>query len=475
MKWMKFIASAALVSFILIGMQHFGVLGQTDDTNQTITYGERFDQVCAENVCTMSIYDYDVNFYNETEDSWVKINESFYECDVGYCTPEYNFQATIGFDTTVTTAIKDTKYSTRVIDINGEKLDFTSYLKDNEVVFPSIIPKTLELHYLYLSDQIKETYVFNSVPVIPKGQDTFNITYENIGDPILDQDVEILCDAKGNCQKILIEYNKTNTVIPVPVSMLQDPNLAYPLYLDPSQNFNGTPDTTFSGHVEFSSATSTYTRFADPTLIRVGKNSTMGSIFFLVDRASVEFDISSLPQNIDISEVTLRLFVLDLGNNLNNRINFTNMEGRNSTYPNDNDGNQLFSADMGNGTSYNVTTLDEGSNRINLTSAGIDILNSITNGWFGIGMWSPIPESVSVNVSGMQTLGFRSRVFGSVNNRPLLNVTYSFIPGPKFNTTIIIRQIPQDIVIPLYMQEAFLVVLILLGTGFLVWNKTRGE
>lgn len=404
-----------------------------------ITYTSRTIQNCIGSVCTIEIVEYDRFFYNQTNTTWVEINESFFECGTAFCTPEYRFQAVVEDNTKVTTSIGGTRYSTRILDIRNQSMNTAFYAKDNEVIFPNIINNT-DLHYTYFPDRLKETFVFKRPPVFARGETTLNITYENIGDPILTISEEVLCDARGQCHRVPVFNNRTNIIVPIPASYFNDSLYAYPLELDPSQAFNGSPNNTFSGYIR--ETTIFYARFPDPPGMRVGRNESIGSVNFETYRSILEFNISTLPTAINITDVKLRLAFTELGNNDQNIINYTSMENNNFTYPNDDAGNRLYFIDAGNGTTYNVSqVLDTGITNINLTKAAPDILSSVSKGWWGVGIKSVGDDSgaSTINVSGVQSVEFQSRTFAAVNGRPMLNITFSFpINCPPIGTKWVI-------------------------------------
>lgn len=209
-----------------------------------------------------------------------------------------------------------------------------------------------------------------------------------------------------------------------------------PMYRDPSYAVNGTPNTTFSGYIE--QGVASYTRFADPALINVGANESIGSLQLVVDRAVLIFNVSALPRNISITDVKLRIFISTIGDNDNNNVNTSMLFGTNATYTDDTPGNTLFFNDAGNKTPYNLSKiLVTGQYNINITTAGQDINNSVfSGGLFSIGLASfgdVGGGGAPTNLSGKQTLRFQPRTAAAINSMPMLNITFTLQPACSYS------------------------------------------
>lgn len=409
-----------------------------------MTHTEDSDTNCIGTLCTATLYTYGANWFNETGRVWQRVNETWGPCPRGngFCTNNYKFQASANSTGHVSFIVGPDDYTFTLRGANNiTRFNHSIQSNGSEVSYPSLIANVLSSKYTFSLNQLKEEFVIESLPKFPQNINEFNLTVQKTGNMRGVLQGVIACDANANCMRLRYEQNATHGLIIIPMSFLRS-RINYPVSVDPSILLNGT-NVTYNVDL-YTDINLTYTRdVLFPGSLSIGRNISANQSV-LIHRVAIEFNISSIPANAVITEIMMNLTHTLLGTEGNELINFTNMEGSNITYSNDNDGNELFFNDMGNGTVYNTSNVSLGGftrlannlRKYNLTSSASDVMAARqTTDRFGYGIITHGEESVS---GAQQANLIRSTAFSSPQFRPLLNVTYTTSICPPIGTKWVI-------------------------------------
>jgi len=284
-----------------------------------------------------------------------------------------------------------------------------------------------------ITPQLHELYVFNSSPL--------DSPSENIA--VLPQPFVASSDDYQ-----LIDYSLLQTAeglilsLRVPVSFLQQ--ATYPVVVDPTVTLNHTK-ILFDGHVSFDIEALCYDRYTTGAQLLIGNRnddvSTCAGNLATTNRADIEWDITSVDRNADITDVNLTLYVETLSVS-ESTFEFYKMDANNTFYPNDDSGNSNFYTDMGDGTNYlssSVNTL--GAWNFNLTQSAqlapdLETILWAQRGWWNIG--------IKTEEIGSDKAYYVTSTEGSLLNSPVLMIQYS-LPVPSIflnelaNTSVVHR------------------------------------
>ena len=390
----------------------------------------------------------------------------------------------------------------------------TGKAKDNTFLYGEVFGKDTSMRFTYLGHLLKEEIIFKSNDFLT------NITNKGEGSIFVDYAVRktnnlewadhlrkknssqikasqlVLEDREGNSvftfpQPIIVNNNVATRLeyiltdvsslevvsVEVPVKYFED--AAYPIILDPSITLNNS-HIAFDGDVQFDplGIGTPYTRDGTSVTFRVGDriNDGFGSGCEEAScniRGEMDWDISSVPDNADLSVVNLTLNVLTVGSPVST-IFFHHMDGNSSDYTNDNTGNENFFADMGNGTNYlNQTVTATGFNEFILSASPtlISDLHSLLQS--NVPMWSiGMRSNETGDLSAIPTAFVSEDETTSVEERPLLSLTYT-LPIPSIildspeNNTFFSHIINQTLNATVLDNEANIPEVIFYGDPFL--------
>lgn len=385
-----------------------------------ISYTPQSITSCQNGVCNSIFYSYEKYFLRDG--IWKEINENFFACAEGFCTNNYHFQTIATSKGEVSTIFQNSNITFQLDSFLDYNLSFKSEIDKNIITY-HIVPGYVDLQYQYFPRKLKETLIIKQ-PLPSLTKEDINITFSKSGTLSFFLEEPTVCDAKHNCTTIPLWTTDDQLTIQVPGSFLNDPELQYPLEIDPTIYLDDS-NITWNGYVtETVLALHQRTSNPSPRPLRVGKSVPAPPLTGTnIHRAGIEFDISSIPDDSKITEVLLKIDVGSLGTGLNNNVSFNHMELNSTDYSDNEAGNTLFYKDMANGTTYNITNFTaSGEHIINVTNAATDLGTQMrTEEWFGFGIVSIKEYQAGAPVAH---LAIRSRDDSTPSKRPYLNVTY---------------------------------------------------
>ena len=446
----------AILVFFVLGISSSLSETSSDSDVSLDSKGVNWERNCAESGgCETVLYSYQKYYVNEN-DEWEQIDERFRteNCEEGYdvCVDRNLYQVHVKSDSDSTETIKYVKdgvaltfqplgISYRTIDSSqGENaIGRSAEVNENRISYHNIFGRGIDLDYTYFPSFLKQELILEDRSVLPEidgefvGNDiSFDLDYNLIvdadtdiliegevwdretdfegrrtGDPVFfrnNGDIEffmpepVAYDSNGSIIKIDYEFvnedNETRVRIKTPYEWLE--NAVYPVVIDPTVEITDISD---DGGVRKDTLSFPHNYFFYKP--KTGY-ATLGADSLYVNRWAMEWNLSSILNDANISDVTLQLFVDSAGQN--DYLNISHMEGGFDDYPNTSgecEGNCNFYNDMGNGTQYashtfsnNVT--DEFLN-LSFNSAGAnDIESALSNDIFNIGLHSHYSDTLSI-------------------------------------------------------------------------------
>ncbi len=471
---------------------------------------EYSDTSCNEVICTRNIYSY--QRYYQSNGQWQEINENFnnQNCLAGYdsCVLNNLYQVYIKNNINTANSIKFVKdgfsiefqpissgYSASLL---SSPQNSNANLNNNIALFPNSF-NNIDIKYYYLPRMFKEEIIINSNQIIPPLQLNplqedlkikFKINTNNLNiqtsqgnwnqiETIITQD-SIAFTSNNNPLFYLIkpiaydsgykytdlQYELSNTnnelflTIKVPYNFLINESTVYPVTIDPTITLTDTK-TNWNGYIYVNTLAvpNSYLRVSNPaSKILVGQYTDL-DVTNLLYRAVLEWDISKIPDNIDIIDINLSLLFTEI-NSLNDPISVFTMVGNSTTYPNqtgDCQGNCNFWIDAGNGTLLNSTPVTRVNSYtwFNLTSnttepggIGNDLEQRLRSGlnWWSVGLKGADLNSQKEDV-------FSSKDDANRTRRPLLTITYLNVANESEGDTAIQQGIQNKIPNPIVYNE----------------------
>lgn len=230
---------------------------------------------------------------------------------------------------------------------------------------------------------------------------------------------------------------------------MNHPNVTYPLIIDPTITLDNN-SILWNGYItnETNSTGSTFVRNSNPNNnIKVGNLLSLAGpngTTTIYGNGDIDWNVSSIPNNADILNVTLAIYTETSSNvSVNISINITQMIGNSFTYPNtegDCQGNCHFYIDINNGSFYN-SSIVETERAINLTlsqQAVNDLEAALSSDKFStglLGFWDVGKE-----------VWIKSRDANQENKRPILIITYykQFIVNNSQNCSTLLTNAIQE-------------------------------
>ncbi len=336
---------------------------------------------------------------------------------------------------------------------------------DNIFTYNNIFGQGINMKLTYLADQIKEEIILTdnsflgNIPLTNTTNTTITIDYIvtkspelqwKIGNVIqtplaIDEQIQTpqalqLQDTKGT-KFILpkpiaysgketqpLSYSLTQTdkqeilSIEIPLTYLQ--TTPYPIIIDPTIVLDYA-SVLFDGYVTSDISGGSYTRASSPDPVFVGQTDQGGP--FDTYRADIDWDISSVPTNAFVTQLTLDLYVKQIGNP-DTTIYVNQMSGNSTTYPDDDSGNIDFYTDMQD-TNYASIMLGgaQAYEAIDFTAdqSLLDFHNQLENKstWFSVGLSTD--ESGS---GGATPSKFTGATSGNPDEIPQLTIVYDLPP-----------------------------------------------
>ena len=251
--------------------------------------------------------------------------------------------------------------------------------------------------------------------------------------------------------------------VQVPYDWLQEVASHYPITIDPTITLDNN-SIAWDGNVNYNDGVTcpspphvcnNPSRIGNYPNLHAGTDSNFPSTGYTHYRADIDWDLSAIPDNAEIEEVNLTLYVAVLG--LKNEVLFFHhMLGNSSTYANTDAGNGVFYEDIGDGTEY-LNQLAVVSTRNNFVlSENAQFLSDFQAVLNGSNSWSIGITSNESGGDGPTQTKFASKNAEIANNRPTLTITYT----PFANETQGDAAIEQGI-------------LNILGNGTTIYNETQ--
>lgn len=399
----------------------FGGFGPQLQTQTVVSMSPSSRVICTDGLCSAEIHTTDVFFHNRTSDIWEDINESMYACDLDFCSQNYRLSMRVFSNGSVFVKAETNEVTIKLIDMLGIRTHFdNTTLTENSVTFNNVFTD-IDVRYTYMSTKMKEDIIVRSNRgLMPNGP--FNITYSISGNAINFEPV-IVCDAANNCTRFPVVYNRTNVMIQANGRYFNAPNRVYPVVIDPLIFLNGT-NNTWDGFVT-ANTLGQHNRTSSAIVINVGVDTLAGALL-ANNTGAIEWNITSLPKNANITDVRVQLRKAIINNNGgNSNITFHSMEQQNKSYIQDEAGDTLFMEDMTNGTMLGGWLNMSVSAALNYTlnQRGIqDFQNRLNlDGWWAHGIvgWG---DPAVLTKSSMQLASSEN---GAVIARPILYVLFT--------------------------------------------------
>ncbi len=335
--------------------------------------GSNFETSCNEIICTTKIYSYDKYF--DRRGTWELIDESWHNCEEGFCTNDYYFNATVDNQGLVKVKFRNGRFNQRISNFGAVNVSLsTPQVSGNLLTYQNISPN-VDLVYQYLPHKLKEEMIIKRPIQGLQGQD-LEVNFPISGDLNPSIDDPFICDSARKCSNLSYSISSEQISLLIPVDILNSRNMVYPLVIDPSINL-GTPSIVWNGMVQyyFDGDLLGYPRTSNPTSLKIGV-APFGNY-----RSDIDWDLESIPNGGTIINATLSAFFETI---TTNKINLTHMEKNSSQYTNDLSGNSKFYSDMLNGTVYSNYSAQSNTTNIfvNFTfnQQGINDLNSAFSG-----------------------------------------------------------------------------------------------
>jgi len=419
--------------------------------------GNNWEKECDGSFCKMAIYPYQKYYYNGSQMEFLNETWSNENCEgFDYCVDDNLFQAYVNVnDTKVYMFANGIKFDIRLKSI-GKLLSLKKNVEiDGSILRFRDVVNNVTLEYQYLPQGIKETAIIGDDSLIrlsSKVSNTIGFTYDlnkdfeyskkedmiNVGKDgqnFLQLHPAVLYDELyGDIGKYSMNlYTLTNTPftsIPIQKSNITNPNIVFPVYVDPFGELNGTVvNSTISEDVYvryfITDLPTRYERF-DDAVLWVGLR-LRGIDDRSLSRTGIDFLTHQIPDTANVFDINLTLSTARVGATNNTKIGVVHMDGNSTDYPDTDticDGNCNYYADMGNGTNYTITAyLVGGKHYYNLTNATDDLMSRFFNNSFSIGMYAPDAKDEFVNLLKQPRM-YHSSEAVAADNRPVLYVTY---------------------------------------------------
>lgn len=406
--------------------------------------GENWEKACQGGTCTHKIYNYAK--YYQKNGLWQPIDENFYSsgCQTGhdFCVIDNLYQAhmksyldaaapltlaygnlNVGFSP-LQLSYRNNDQQQRLTTIRHSPSQVTK----QQVLYPAAFGNGVDMRFSYLPKMFKEDIIIRqreNIPVIniststdttldlefqlslpssatalvnnqPWDKQTKITTQKKVvitqGTAKLSLPSPFAVDAKHRMTKAtyVLEARDNNVYITmqVPYSWLTHQQRVYPVLIDPTIILGDTANQ-FDGSVSDCPIClpDQYARYPSLVNVDIGQIDTGLGTIQSTDRATIDWDVSSLPSHAQIVDINLTLNFTRISST-DTTIYFHHMEGNNSYYADDNTGNQYYWDDLGNGTVYHsqsVTSL--GFVEFNLSNAAADLQSALRAGsWWSLGM-----------------------------------------------------------------------------------------
>lgn len=399
-----------ILSFILFS---FGALSFS--SAQLESKGSNWERSCEGNTCETTLYSYEKYFFQN--DAWEEIDENFYDCSDGqetrYCTKNYYFNVTADGQGLVSANIPNGNYSLRLSNISSSNsiLAFSPIIDGNTITYEEVI-EGVDLRYQYLPHKLKEEIIIKERPLALVSS-SLDISFARTGDPSsLSLERSYICDANMICEYLTSNINENSISVEISASFLNNPNIQYPLTIDPTIILNES-HIAWNGHVQLSS--SNYTRYNNPSTIALSNGASIKY------RGDIDWNVSSIADVSTIRNITVSLYTSVPSFPYN--LSIMQMEKSSSGYANVTgdcpNGNCLFYNDMSNGTEYNRTRINVKNVYQNYTlssQAVTDFQNKLSSDIFSLGLMTDYTGTVSIG----------SKDYVTTYHRPRLIVTHSY-------------------------------------------------
>ena len=344
--------------------------------------GPNYEKICDGKSCVTTIYSYQKYYEESGEIVFLEDNFDIENClGYDYCVDKNLYQFYLySSQPSVMYSVGGKSWSFSLNNaFSNSDFSYNLVIENNVATYENILPN-IDLEYVYLPHQVKETLIIKEPIPIDSLNNTLQTisflvddkySYEFINEfvEILDENTQIgviepLVVYDGNHNLInTYEYdllsNENGLFLETTLDFEDFNNVVYPLYIDPSITINKTGEydlnaikTTDSGPPPFSSCNSN-----DGTRLALGLQKTTGGTQRDSNRIDIAFDISSIPDNAAIQQVNLSLYVTQEGSVENHNMTIRDMNTDNSTF-------QICASyhfDMGNGTIFNESVQTSGA------------------------------------------------------------------------------------------------------------------
>ncbi len=405
-------------------------LAQTEEfrTESTTTNGANWEQMCTGSICQVSFYSYEKYMYDESNEEWMSVDETFSSCSVndvaGFCPPSYYYDAHVDENGTITVSYDGETVAFGLLELPFSDNEFaqSASLEDNSIIYRDIIPNYVDLKYTFLPRKIKEELIIKQ-PVSLEEFRNFDIVFSRIGSLETNRPWTI-CDANTVCMEMEASHEEGRLILHIPENFLENPTIAYPLIIDPLLELNSS-DIAWNGRIVKNDPTEgwQHTRDDNPSLLHLGIiGSFMGTPIYA--QGDIDFNISVIPDDVTILNASLDVYVLNASQNSSLFIN--HMGGNSFTYPDGPDldiddnciGNCLFYNDIADGTSYFSRSFNLSSNFLlnaTFSAQGVaDVQNALSTDIFSTGLHVPTTPTVTI----------AARDYSTPSQRPVLRITY---------------------------------------------------
>ncbi len=379
--------------------------------------GSNWETSCIESECQTIVYSYEKYWKNE-QGQWEVVDENWFECSNGgnvgnarFCTKNYYFNVQADSQGNIASIVGNSNLTTKLTGFNNAQLAFSPLVNGSVITYRDVIPNYVDIRYQYLPHKLKEEIIIKKK--IPSVQSNFNVIFSLTGLANFAIEKPYICDADGDCEYLDYFIEQGNMNLALVASYLNDPATTYPVVIDPTIFLNDT-HIAWNGHVNNNS--NNYTRYDNPSLMIIAGTSTNHY------RAAIDWNVSSILDGSEIKNATLSLY--STAPIFPYNVSLYHMEGANTAYPNVSgdcpNGNCLYYDDMGNGTEYNKTTVNQKNVYRNYTLPNAALSNlqtKLASDIFSIGI-------VGEGYAGLGTISIGARDYAVVAFRPQLIVIY---------------------------------------------------
>jgi len=406
------------------------------------------ETTCENGICTAKIYSFQKNY---PEDGVYKpIDENFdtANCEEGfeYCVDKNIYQ----FNAEDTLGNFRTSFGDTIVSMNLESLSSSDHnlgsatIDENTIQYP--LADGMYLKYTYLPSKIKEELILEDRLAISNSDADLNVLFSlnsedsfndnsdsvSIGDLVIKDFVAY--DSAYDFISLPFKFLPNNQLsLSIPFEWLASTYRVFPLYIDPTIETNTSINSdrgVIHNWGDDSNSRVSLSFFSIGLGTASGRNQT--------GRASINFNISSIPTNAQIQYLNLTLVhrdIIPMNASYNKNITITHMDGNSTDWPNNATGNQAYWDDMGNGTVYATKyNFNPGYNKrtiyFNLSNGAYEDFESrLTAGTtFSIGIRSLGDDTVPQPNDEAQMWAFHSSTGSPASERPVLEVTY-FVNG----------------------------------------------